>query len=78
VQLFLGLIDALEAPLAKRRDGDATNVVLSSVGHNLRLVLAWLRFLVHLILNFLLGTTRRPHRAQIGFLTDGDKPREPS
>ena len=27
----------------KGRDGDAANVILSAVGHNLRLVLAWLR-----------------------------------
>jgi transposase, IS5 family len=30
--------------------GDAANAVLSAVGHNLRLVLAWLRALLHLIL----------------------------
>ncbi len=34
----------------KGRDGDAANVVLSAVGHNLRLVLAWLRILPRLIL----------------------------
>lgn len=34
----------------KGRDADAANVVLSAVGHNLRLVLAWLRMLLHLIL----------------------------
>ena len=34
----------------KGRDGDAANVVLSAVGHNLRLVRAWLRMLVRLIL----------------------------
>jgi hypothetical protein len=32
------------------RDGDAANVVLSAVGHNLRLVLAWQRILLRLIL----------------------------
>jgi len=32
------------------RDGDAANVILSAVGHNLRLVLAWLRILLRLIL----------------------------
>jgi hypothetical protein len=37
----------------KGRDGDAANVVLSAVGHNLRLVLAWLRMLLRLILNVL-------------------------
>jgi IS5 family transposase len=34
----------------KGRDGDAANLVLSAVGHNLRLILAWLRMLLHLIL----------------------------
>lgn len=41
---------------------DASNVVLSAVGHNLRLVLAWLRMLLRLILNVLspLLTARTP------------------
>jgi hypothetical protein len=45
----------------KWRDGDAANVVLP-VGHNLRLVLAWLRMLLRLILNVLspLLTARTP------------------
>jgi len=34
----------------KGRDGDAANVVLSAVGHNLRLILAWLAMLLRLIL----------------------------
>jgi IS5 family transposase len=34
----------------KGRDGDAANVILSAVGHNLRLILAWLRILLRLIL----------------------------
>ena len=34
----------------KGRTGDAANVILSAVGHNLRLVLAWLRILLRLIL----------------------------
>ncbi|SDJ80249.1 transposase, IS5 family [Bradyrhizobium sp. Rc2d] len=34
----------------KGREGDAANVVLSAVGHNLRLVLAWLKPLLRLIL----------------------------
>jgi IS5 family transposase len=34
----------------KGRDGDAANVVLTAVGHNLRLVLTWLRLLLRLIL----------------------------
>ena len=37
----------------KGRHGDAANVVLSAVGQNLRHVLAWLRLLLHLILNAL-------------------------
>lgn len=37
----------------KGRHGDAANVVLSAVGHNLRLVLAWLRLLLRLILTAL-------------------------
>jgi IS5 family transposase len=38
----------------KGRKGDAANVVLTAVGHNLRLVLAWLRILLRLIMNALL------------------------
>jgi transposase, IS5 family len=38
----------------KGREGDAANVLLTAVGHNLRLVLAWLRLLLRLILNALL------------------------
>ena len=34
----------------KSREGDAANVVLTAIGHNLRLVLAWLRLLLRLIL----------------------------
>jgi len=34
----------------KGREGDAVNAVLTAVGHNLRLVLAWLRLLLRLIL----------------------------
>src|SRR5215471_9479604 len=34
----------------KGREGDAANVILTAVGHNLRLVLAWLRILLRLIL----------------------------
>jgi len=40
----------------KGRKGDAINVILTAVGHNLRLVLAWLRLLLCLIL----GTLLRP------------------
>lgn len=38
----------------KGRKGDTANVVLTAVGHNLRLVLAWLRLLLSLILNALM------------------------
>src|ERR1051326_7131491 len=34
----------------KGRDGDAANVILTAAGHNLRLVLAWLRALLPLVL----------------------------
>jgi IS5 family transposase len=34
----------------KRTAGDAVNAILTAVGHNLRLVLAWLRILLRLIL----------------------------
>jgi transposase, IS5 family len=37
----------------KGRQGDAANVVLTAAGHNLRLVLAWLKMLLRLILNVL-------------------------
>lgn len=38
----------------KGREGDAANVVLSAVGYNFRLVLAWLRAFLRLILNALI------------------------
>ncbi len=34
----------------KGRDGDAANAILSAVGYNFRLVLAWLRIVLSLIL----------------------------
>ena len=34
----------------KGREGDAANVILTAVGHNLRRILAWLRALLRLIL----------------------------
>ena len=34
----------------KGRDGDAANLVLSDVGHNLRVILGWLRMQLNLIL----------------------------
>jgi hypothetical protein len=39
----------LTAPV-KGTAGDAANATLTAVGHNLRLVLAWLRILLRLIL----------------------------
>src|SRR5262249_59292714 len=45
----------------KGRAGDAANVILSAVGYNLRLVLAWLRIILRVILLPLLQTfTIRP------------------
>jgi IS5 family transposase len=45
----------------KGRAGDAANVILSAVGYNLRLVLAWLRIILRVILLALLQTfTIRP------------------
>ena len=38
----------------KGQEGDAANIILSAVGHNLRLILAWLRELLCLILGALL------------------------
>ena len=40
----------------KGRDGDAANTILTAVGYNLRLVLAWLRELLRLLLIALLRT----------------------
>ena len=37
----------------KGRAGDAANVILAAVGYNFRLVLAWLRAFLRLILNAL-------------------------
>jgi IS5 family transposase len=44
----------------KGREGDAANVILTAVGHNLRLVLAWLRLLMRLILSVLLRSLAAP------------------
>src|SRR5262249_37130847 len=45
----------------KGRAGDAANVILSAVGYNLRLILAWLRIILRVILLALLQTfTIRP------------------
>jgi transposase, IS5 family len=40
----------------KGREGDAANTILTAVGHNLRLILAWLRLLLRLILSAVLQT----------------------
>jgi IS5 family transposase len=45
----------------KGREGDAINVILTAVGHNLRLVLAWLRLLLRLILAALLPALLPSH-----------------
>ena len=45
----------------KGRAGDAANVILSAVGYNLHLVLAWLRIILRAILLALLhGFASRP------------------
>lgn len=54
----------------KGRPGDAANVVLSAVGHNLRRILTWLRELLCLFLFPLLRTLACPAPLQFGFLTD--------
>jgi IS5 family transposase len=51
------------------RAGDAANAILSAVGHNLRLVLAWLRLLSRLFLLALLQGALPQPTAQRGFLT---------
>ena len=38
----------------KGQEGDAANTILTAVGHNLRLILAWLKLLLRLILGALL------------------------
>jgi transposase, IS5 family len=44
----------------KGRDGDAANVILTVIGHNLRRVLAWLRALLRLFLIAILGGFKIP------------------
>lgn len=41
----------------KGREGDAANAILTAVGHNFRLILAWLRALWRLIIRALLQLT---------------------
>ena len=50
----------------KGRDGDAANAILTAVGHNLRLVLTWLRILLRLIMDALL----RAFSSQIALKVD--------
>jgi IS5 family transposase len=47
----------LDRNYLKGREGDAANAILSAVGHNLRLVLAWLRILVRRILAAMIAAT---------------------
>lgn len=44
----------------KGRDGDAANVILTATGYNLRLVLAWLRELLRIILTVMMRTFANP------------------
>jgi len=49
-------------------EGDATNVILAAAGHNLRLLRAWLAWLVALLLSLRLaplqtGASRQPQNA---------------
>jgi IS5 family transposase len=50
----------------KGRAGDAANAVLSAIGHNFRLILAWLRILLRLVLEAIFAaftTTASPQSA---------------
>ena len=53
----------------KGRDGDAANAILTAVGYNFRLVLAWLRELLRLLLIALLRTCVVQSNVQISLLT---------
>jgi IS5 family transposase len=48
----------------KGRDGDAANAILTAVGHNLRLVLTWLRILLRLILDALFAPSHPKSRSK--------------
>lgn len=47
--------------------GDAANAILTAVGHNLRLILAWLRILLCLILAALRGALASQVRVKLAF-----------
>jgi IS5 family transposase len=47
--------------------GDAANAILTAVGHNLRLVLAWLRMLLRLMLTALIRALHVPHMLKSAF-----------
>jgi IS5 family transposase len=53
----------------KGREGDAANVILTAVGYNLRLVLAWLRILLRLFLIALCRSLAIPPTIKSGLLT---------
>jgi hypothetical protein len=53
----------------KGREGDAANVVLSAIGYNFRLVLAWLRAFLRLILTALHQALGHPPTVKSGLLT---------
>jgi IS5 family transposase len=53
----------------KGRAGDAANAILSAVGYNLRLVLAWLRMIFRIILLAVIQPFTPRVRPKISFLT---------
>ncbi len=63
IELVIGHMKSdgyLDRNYLKGRDGDHTNAVLSAVGYNLRLILAWLRQLLRLILIAIRGDRSPP------------------
>lgn len=51
----------------KGREGDAANAILSAIGHNFRLILAWLRMILRLILTALLAPFIARFRSNLAF-----------
>ena len=49
----------------KGRKGDAANAVLCAMGHNFRLLLAWLRLIMRIILAAILGALAQRHANQV-------------